>query len=198
MVTLNKIYTRTGDDGSTGLVGGARVKKSSHKVAAYGDVDELNCHLGICATLATEHNILTLSEKLCVIQNELFDIGAELATPSDAAWPTMPKTTQEHVARLEGWIDELNKPLPSLNSFILPGGTILNGQLHVARAVCRRAERGVVLLREEEPVSEPILQYINRLSDLLFVMARVAAATVGTAEYLWVPGGSRPTQRQKS
>lgn len=195
MVTLNKIYTRTGDDGSTGLVGGIRVKKSSHKVSAYGDVDELNCHLGVCTTLVTEQNIQLLKDKLFIIQNELFDIGAELATPPDATWPDMPKATQEHVTQLERWVDELNRSLPTLNSFILPGGTMLNAQLHVARAVCRRAERSIVLLQQEEVMSASILQYINRLSDLLFVMARVAAASAGALEYVWVPRGSRPVER---
>lgn len=195
MVTLSKIYTRTGDDGSTGLVGGARVKKSSRKVSAYGDVDELNSHLGVCVSLLSEKTTPLLKDRIFTIQNELFDIGAELATPADAHWEGMPKTTEVHVGRLERWIDDLNESLPSLTSFILPGGTPLSAHLHVARTVCRRAERSILALHEEEPVSAAILHYINRLSDLLFVMSRAVVQKAGEPEYLWVPSGSRPKER---
>lgn len=197
MVALNKIYTRTGDDGSTGLVGGARIKKSSFKVSAYGDIDELNSHLGLCLALASTEIAPLLSDKLTTIQNELFDIGAELATPADAHWEGMLKATPEHVTRLEHWIDELNGPLAPLKSFILPGGSLLAAQLHVARTVCRRAERTVLSLHDEEAVSAPIREYINRLSDLLFVMARAVLAAEKKPEYLWVPGASRPAPSQR-
>lgn len=192
MVALNKIYTRTGDDGSTGLVGGARIKKASRKVAAYGDVDELNSHLGLCHALAVEKNTSMIIDKLFTIQNELFDIGAELATPAESHWEGMLKTTGEHVTRLELWIDELNASLPALRSFILPGGSILTANLHIARTVCRRAERSIVSLHEEEPISQAIREYINRLSDLLFVMARAILVAENKPEYLWAPGSSRP------
>lgn len=195
MVKLTKIYTCTGDDGSTGLVGGARVKKSSLKVCAYGDVDELNAHLGACRTLAMDLTNKNIGDMLTRIQNELFDIGAELATPADAHWAGMLKAGPEHVSRLEGWIDILNAPLPTLSSFILPGGSTLNAQLHIARTVCRRAERSVLTLHEHEPVSADILRYINRLSDLLFVMARAVIVSEGLPEYLWAPGDSRPRPR---
>lgn len=195
MVSLNRIYTRTGDDGLTGLVGGERVKKTSTKVTSYGDVDELNAHLGVCCTLASSEGTLAIKDVLTIIQNELFDIGSELATPRDASWEGMPKTQAHHVSKLEQWIDELNEGLPELSSFILPGGTVLNAHLHVARTVCRRAERSILALHEQEPVSGLIIQYINRLSDLLFVMARSVVVRAGHPEYLWVPGSSRPKTR---
>jgi cob(I)alamin adenosyltransferase len=192
MVTLNRIYTRTGDDGTTGLVGGARVKKTSQKVAAYGDVDELNSHLGVCVEHLSPASAHLIKDKLTTIQNELFDIGAELATPADAHWEGMLKAGPEHVQRLEQWIDELNTPIPPLTSFILPGGSPLAAQLHVARTVCRRAERSILELHEQEPVARPILEYINRLSDLLFVMSRAVNHALNAPEVLWIPGGKRP------
>jgi len=195
MVTLNRIYTRTGDDGSTGLVGGARIRKNDPRVEAYGDVDELNCHIGICVTLATSPAESHIRERLVLIQNELFDLGSELATPFGAGWEGMPKTESSHVNRLESWIDELNEPLAELKSFVLPGGTLLNGQLHLARAVCRRAERAIIALNDIEQVSVHVIKYVNRLSDLLFVMSRAAAQAAGAQEFLWVPGGSRPQPR---
>jgi cob(I)alamin adenosyltransferase len=197
MVALNKIYTRTGDDGSTGLVGGARVKKASRKVWAYGDVDELNAHLGLCLAFVNDATKGLIGEKLITIQNELFDIGAELATPTDAHWEGMLKATQQHVEKLEHWIDELNEPLPTLKSFILPGGSALAAQLHIARTVCRRAERSILLAHEQEPVSSSIREYMNRLSDLLFVMARAVLLADNQPEYLWAPGASRPIAAAK-
>lgn len=192
MVTLNRIYTKTGDDGSTGLVGGQRVKKASLKVSAYGDLDELNAHLGVCYTLALQSTSKHIQDMLIVIQNELFDIGAELATPAGSEWPGMIKASPNHVLQLERWIDDLNANLPELKSFILPGGTALNAHLHVARTVCRRAERAILALHETESVSAIILAYINRLSDLLFVTARAAMVNSGMPEYLWAPGAQRP------
>lgn len=190
MVTLNRIYTRTGDDGTTGLIGGERIKKNSTRVAAYGDIDELNSHLGLCTTLASE-KATVLSEKLLIIQNELFDIGSELACPPSAAHPSIPKTTEQQVNRLELWIDELNASLPQLASFVLPGGSPLNSHLHIARAVARRAERSILELSDSEPVAQEVRHYINRLSDLLFVMSRTAATLTGTPEVLWTPGSTR-------
>lgn len=220
MVTLNRIYTRTGDQGFTGLVGGARISKTAPRVWAYGDVDELNAQLGMCRTIASEHSALrtlvsrmarlfsrgtrdafrgrpsSLSSKLAHIQNELFDIGAELATPPGGDWEGMPKTTRTHVSQLESWIDELNEHLPELKSFVLPGGNLLNAQLHIARTVCRRAERSVLALKHHEEVSDLVVQYLNRLSDLLFVMSRHAAREAGSAEYLWSPGAVPPGERE--
>jgi cob(I)alamin adenosyltransferase len=191
MVTLNRIYTRTGDDGTTGLIGGARVKKNSIRVAAYGDIDELNSHIGLCVTLSLESSFPTLGDKLSIIQNELFDIGSELACPTGATSVSIPTTTSMQVDRLEDWIDELNGSLPILKSFVLPGGTPLNAHLHIARSVCRRAERSVLTLDDSEPVNEHTRHYLNRLSDLLFVMSRSAAAHLGSKEFLWIPGASR-------
>lgn len=188
MVKLNRIYTRTGDDGSTGLVGGTRTQKHGARVSAYGDVDELNAHLGLCATLAETSGRASLFTTLRTIQNELFDIGAELATPTGSEWPNMAKASEDLVTRLEEWIDELNASLPELSSFVLPGGTTLNAQLHIARAVCRRAERSVWALHEQEEISLHIAQYLNRLSDLLFVMSRYELVVAQVAEYLWIPG----------
>jgi cob(I)alamin adenosyltransferase len=192
MVALTKIYTRTGDDGTTGLVGGSRIKKNATRVSAYGDIDELNSHLGLCATLCTESIFNTLRDKLSIIQNELFDVGSELASPAGATNPSIPTTTLQQVDRLERWIDELNVSLPTLQSFVLPGGTLLNAHLHISRAVCRRAERVVLELHDSEPVNEHTRHYLNRLSDLLFVMSRSAAALTRSKEFLWVPGASRP------
>ena len=193
MVALTKIYTRTGDDGTTGLVGGSRIKKNETRVSAYGDIDELNSHLGLCVTLCAESAFRVLRDKLSIIQNELFDIGSELASPAGSANSSIPTTTQPQVDRLEVWIDELNASLPTLRSFVLPGGTLINAHLHIARAICRRAERSVVDLHESEPVNEHTRHYLNRLSDLLFVMSRSAAAVAGSPEFLWIPGASRPT-----
>jgi cob(I)alamin adenosyltransferase len=194
MVTLNKIYTRTGDTGSTGLVGGARIEKDAAKVEAYGDIDELNAQLGVCKELANETAATLILDMLITIQNELFDIGAELATPSEAHWEGMLKAQAHHVKQLESWIDKLNEPLPILRSFILPGGSLLSAQIHVARTVCRRAERHICKLNKLEAVSPFILQYVNRLSDLLFVMARAVVHAKRKPEYLWVPGGGRPAK----
>lgn len=194
MVTLNKIYTRTGDSGTTGLVGGARVDKDDQKVEAYGDIDELNSQLGVCKELAAGPAADLINFKIITIQNELFDIGAELATPADSHWEGMLKAGAQHVEQLERWIDTLNEPLATLRSFILPGGTLLSAHLHVARTVCRRAERNICTLNKLEPVSAHILQYINRLSDLLFVMSRAVVHAEGKPEYLWIPGASRPAK----
>jgi len=191
MVKLNRIYTRTGDDGHTGLVGGTRIEKTAPRVCAYGDVDELNAHIAKASFLADKSGRPRLSNKLITIENELFDLGAELATPPGSEWPNMTRVTEELVQRLERWIDELNASLSELRSFVLPGGSELNCELHVARAVCRRAERSILVLHAEEPVSLEVLQYVNRLSDLLFVMSRFDIAEAGGKELLWVPGGSR-------
>lgn len=192
MVKINRIYTRTGDDGSTGLVGGERVAKNCFRVAAYGEVDELNSFLGQALTLASRCSRTALQGKLETIQNELFDLGAELASAPGTDLSGMPTVSASQVARLESWIDELCNGMPELRSFVLPGGTELNTSLHIARAVCRRAERAVLTLHQHEPVSEPVRAYVNRLSDLLFAMARFESHAAGIPEYLWKPGASRP------
>lgn len=188
MVRINRIYTRTGDDGSTHLVGGVRVRKDCLRVSAYGDVDELNSCLGIVRTKAEALELKDLTEKLALIQNELFDAGAELATLPGNEWPAMARLGKEQIDRLESWIDEVTAELPELKSFVLPGGNELNAWLHLARTVCRRTERAVVKLSHEEAVAPDLVIYFNRLSDLLFAMARFESKRGSTPEYLWVPG----------
>lgn len=182
MVRLNRIYTRTGDDGSTALGDGTRVRKTAARIEAYGTVDELNAVLGLCCELAA----LPLRDRLRQVQNDLFDLGADLCVPLDASGGPAGalRLGPGRAVRLERWIDEANAPLPPLTSFVLPGGGPLATQLHLARTVCRRAERRVESLSEREKVNRHDLVYLNRLSDLLFVWARSAA---GGAEVLWVP-----------
>lgn len=190
MVTLNRIYTRTGDGGMTRLASGAQVMKSDARVAAYGDVDETNACLGL-ARLHTAGG--PLDPMLARIQNELFDLGADLATPAkpDEAEGAVLRILDSQVSRLEAEIDALNADLPPLASFVLPGGTPAAAALHLARTVARRAERAAVALAETgEPVSPPALRYLNRLSDLLFVAAR-AANDGGASEVFWKSGATR-------
>jgi cob(I)alamin adenosyltransferase len=190
MVTLNRIYTRTGDKGSTRLATGEQVSKSDARVATYGEVDEANACLG----LARLHTAGTpLDEILARLQNELFDLGADLATPakSDEAEGSALRILDSQVARLEAEIDALNEALPPLTSFILPGGTPAAAALHLARTVARRAERAAVARAESgAQVNGPALRYLNRLSDLLFVAAR-AANDGGRAEVFWKSGATR-------
>ena len=178
MVRLTRIYTRTGDDGTTGLGDGSRVRKTSPRIEAYGCVDELNAVLGLCAELAAG----PLLERLRRLQQDLFDLGADLCQPPGSGKPVLVGAAR--VARLEGWIDEANERLAPLTSFILPGGGPLAAHLHLARTVCRRAERRVLALAEREAVDAQGLHFLNRLSDLCFVWSRVAA---GGQEVLWVP-----------
>jgi len=188
MVKINKIYTRTGDTGETGLIGGARVQKDSQRVEAYGEVDELNALIGWVRTLADKGSVAALSPKLAEIQQSLFDLGSELAPPPGAAWPGMIVITDKQIKELEGWIDELIVDVPELRSFVLPGGTELNAALHIARTVCRRVERAILRLSRLESVSNTLLIYVNRLSDLLFAMARYESKRSNTPEYLWRAG----------
>ena len=173
---LSKIYTRTGDAGDTGLGDGSRTAKDSPRVEAFGSVDELNSHIGLLlAQPAVPADIRAL---LTEAQHELFDLGGELCIPGHQA------IGEAHVARLEQALDALNADLPPLKEFILPGGNAAAATAHVARAVCRRAERRVVSLARTEPVNTPAIAYLNRLSDLLFVIARVLARADG-GEVLW-------------
>lgn len=187
MVRLNRIYTRTGDDGTTGLASGPRRLKCDLRVEAYGTVDEANA----CIGLARLHTAADpkLDAVLARVQNELFDLGADLCTPEDV--PDIPplRIVEEQVARLEADIDVFNADLPPLRSFVLPGGSPAAATLHLARTVARRAERLMVELAQDETVGAPALRYANRLSDLLFVAAR--RANRGGGEPLWVPGASR-------
>ncbi|MBW8732880.1 MAG: cob(I)yrinic acid a,c-diamide adenosyltransferase [Asticcacaulis sp.] len=185
MVKLNKIYTRTGDDGTTGLADGSRRKKHDRRMTAIGSVDEANACIGLVRLHATE----ATDGHLARIQNDLFDLGADLATPSDdIAWTPI-RIVADQVSALETILDGLNADLEPLTSFILPAGTALSAHLHLARTVVRRAERDAVALTELEAVNPEAVKYLNRLSDLLFVMAR-HANDCGRADVLWVPGGA--------
>jgi cob(I)alamin adenosyltransferase len=175
-----RIYTRTGDAGETGLIGGRRVPKDHPRVEAYGAVDELNAHLGAARAQARSREMAAV---LGEIQHRLFDLGAELATPPARAVPA--GVRGEDVRALEQVIDRYQQRLPPLRAFILPGGTGLAASLHVARAVCRRAERRVVALSRVEPVRAEALQYLNRLSDLLFVLARAANRAARHPDVVW-------------
>ncbi|MBA2602547.1 MAG: cob(I)yrinic acid a,c-diamide adenosyltransferase [Acidobacteria bacterium] len=178
-----KIYTRTGDSGDTGLFDGTRVSKADRRVAAYGEVDELNAWLGLVVS-GTDDAVLR--ERLLQIQRDLFALGSRLADPARriAGRVTKVGISADHVARLEGWIDELDAGLPPLRRFILAGGAETGAALHVARTICRRAERTMVELGEDAFEIE-LLQYVNRLSDLLFTMARAANHRAGVPETEW-------------
>lgn len=180
IIVTVKIYTRTGDAGETGLFDGTRVSKADARVATYGDVDELNAWLGL-ARVTLDAPLAGMIEQ---IQRDLFALGARLADPSHkiAGRVTKAAITPDDIARLEGWIDTLEADLPPLRRFILPGGSPAGGALHVSRTVCRRAERAMVALGDVDP---ELLIYINRLSDLLFVMARAANHAAGTPEVEW-------------
>jgi cob(I)alamin adenosyltransferase len=191
MVTLNRIYTRTGDAGTTRLATGASVSKADIRVEAYGAIDETNACLGLARVHTSGDS--QLDAMLARIQNELFDLGADLSTtaaPDEIAGSKL-RILDSQVGRLETEIDELNTVLPDLKSFVLPGGTPAAAALHLARTVCRRAEREAVRLIESgEPVGGPALRYINRLSDFLFVAARWANGR-GAAEVFWASGATR-------
>lgn len=177
-----RIYTRTGDDGTTGLLGGQRVSKDNPRVEAYGSVDELNAHIGMA--LLHLHANDRFREMLHSVQETLFVIGSELATPASRKPPVQP-VTEAQVQQLEHWIDEIEGNLSVLHHFILPGGTLKAAALHVARTVCRRAERRVVSLFHTEPGNPHIITYLNRLADLLFVMARAANAADSVDDVIW-------------
>ncbi len=195
MVVLNRIYTRTGDKGETALGSGERVSKADVRIEAYGTVDEANTVIGL-VRLHTKHVKLTqLDDMLARIQNELFDLGADLCVPDRGhklEWEPL-RILASQAVRLEQEIDALNESLSPLRSFVLPGGVAAAAYLHQARTVCRRAERLMVALNsvEGETVSEAALAYINRLSDFLFVASRWANATSGDGDVLWVPGKTR-------
>lgn len=185
-ITINRVYTRSGDNGDTSLVDGSRVPKDHLRCEAFGTIDELNANLG----LAKESARIQGNDRICsvieYIQQELFDIGAELATPVGFSYPNMWNAEERHVKHLEELCDFFNKDLVPLTSFILPGGSILAASLHQARTVCRRAERIVVRLGREEKLNSLILIYINRLSDLLFVLCRFVLNEKGETAPLWI------------
>ena len=182
-----KIYTRTGDDGTTGLLGPGRVLKCAPRVEAYGNVDELNAALGV----ARAHDAQGwLDDELGTIQSQLFSLGAELAAVDPSMLGSIERIADRDVAALERWIDRLEAELPPLKRFVLPAGTVLASQLHLARTVCRRAERRLVELQQTETIEPVLVRYLNRLADLLFVMARWCNRRGGVAETEW-SGGKR-------
>ena len=184
-VRLTRIYTRAGDAGETSLGDGSRVSKLDCRIASFGTVDELNSNIGVALAGELPEPFRPV---LARVQNELFDVGADLSVP----WGITDRlrVTQELVDALEGDCDRFNAELPELRSFILPGGTETAARLHVARTVCRRAEREVIAAAEEVEINPLVLPYLNRLSDLLFILARAANASAGEDEPLWRPGGS--------
>ena len=185
MVKLNKIYTRTGDGGTAGLVDGSRVSKSSLRMTAIGEVDEANAAIGVAIAALTDSEVRL---ELLRIQNDLFDLGADVATPGEIEGAL--RIVAEQVARLEIEIDDLNASLEPLTSFILPSGSAGVSALHLGRATVRRAERAAVALDQSQPLNPQLLAYLNRLSDYLFVAARFVAAKEG-GDVLWQPGASR-------
>jgi cob(I)alamin adenosyltransferase len=193
-IRLTRIYTRTGDKGMTALVGGARVAKESGRLEAYGTVDELNTVIGIVRTWLPQYSSRLgsdsewYSEMLRRVQNELFDVGSELATPLDAEYEGMHHMGEGEVTQLESEMDRMQEDLEPLNSFTLPGGGVLNAFLHQARTVCRRAERVCWAVKREEPISGQVLVYLNRLSDHLFIQSRWVAKRLGEPEFLWDRG----------
>ncbi len=189
---ITRVYTKTGDRGTTRLVGGVEVRKDDARIEAYGTVDELNAVLGIVRTFLGDEAtrlpdaVSVIDDMLAVIQNDLFNVGADLATRPSDRWPGMFRVEEPDVLKLEGWIDQLNDALPPLQEFILPGGGRVGAFLHQARTVARRAERRVVSLLAVEPeAGEGVLRYLNRLSDLLFVLGRHTARALGQPEVYW-------------
>lgn len=191
---LSKIYTRGGDHGTTALVGGKRIKKSELRLESYGTTDELNAHIGIIRTTALDYRdsqpeiFIETTSVLKIVQNKLFDIGSLLATPPGESYPGMPTLSISDTEFLEQKIDAYNEILETLLSFTLPGGGKLNAQAHVARTVCRRAERVLARLQEKEDLPEFSLAYINRLSDYLFIYSRWVSKKLGDEEFLWDKG----------
>ena len=189
MVQLTRIYTKGGDRGKTSLGNGARVFKNSLRINAIGEVDETNATLGlICTSLEQED----LQDPIRAIQNDLFDIGADLCmpkAPDEASFPHL-QITEDHVHALEAWIDFYNRDLTPLNSFVLPGGSLLSAYFHLGRTICRRAERTCVALSQDEYVNPSVIHYLNRLSDLLFVLARWCN-NQGKKDVLWIPGKTK-------
>jgi cob(I)alamin adenosyltransferase len=192
-VRITRVYTRTGDKGETGLVGGKRVPKDSQRIEAYGTIDELNSVVGLARTFNDEKiNVSEAHRFLDVIlrqiQDELFDLGSELATPPDFFQQGMYRVGEREVKKIEQLIDECQKELEPLKSFVLPGGGKIGAYLHQCRTVCRRAEREILRLSRVEALSEWPLKYVNRLSDLFFVLSRWISKQTGEAEYLWQRG----------
>ena len=190
-IALNRIYTRTGDTGQTQLVGGQRLAKDNLRIESYGTVDELNSFLGAARITAESlPAVASLAVILKRVQHELFNLGSILATLPADVHPKQPRVTGAEIDQLEHEIDEANAALPALRSFVLPGGSRLDAELHICRTVCRRAERLLVALAREESVPEEAVRYLNRLSDALFVWSRWANHQLGIPETLWAPNAA--------
>ncbi len=191
-IRITRVYTRSGDKGTTALVGGARVPKDSRRVECYGAIDELNSVLGLVRAFNREEPASPARERLEAIlkrlQNELFDLGGQLATPAQAEYEGMFRVGEGDVRALEQLVDECQKDLQPLRSFVLPGGGQVSGLLHLARTVCRRAEREILRLSREEEIGDFVLPYINRLGDLLFALSRSVGMQRGEDEHLWERG----------
>ncbi len=187
-LAINRVYTRRGDTGETSLVGGQRTPKDDPRIDCYGVVDELNAFTGAARQTAEEHPALSdLAAKLKRVQHELFNLGSILATLPEDVHPRQPRVTAAEIERLEHEMDEAIAELPPLRSFVLPGGSRLNAELHICRTVCRRAERLAVSLSRRQEVDGDTLKYLNRLSDAFFVWSRWASRIAGTPETLWEP-----------
>ena len=184
----NKLYTRTGDNGETSLIGGTRISKGSIRIDICGEVDELNSFVGLARTRAALQDRSPINEYLVQIQNELFELGSILASPPVTEETGHLEISQGQIDRIEEWIDSLTSGLPELQSFVLPGGSELNAALHICRTVCRRVERKVLSLSRADRLTHGVLPYLNRLSDLFFAMARYESHICGIQEYLWEPG----------
>jgi cob(I)alamin adenosyltransferase len=204
-ISITRVYTRTGDRGETGLVGGARVPKDSPRIVAYGTLDELNAAVGLARVFNAERlaaggpvrgRPAGRADGLRRIQNQIFDLGSELATPPSAVYEGMFRVGEAEVTELEQLMDRCQQDLGPLKSFVLPGGGRIQGFLHQARTVCRRAEREVLALSRAEPIGEWPLRYVNRLSDLFFVLGRWVGKHMGEPEYLWERGLSSHERRR--
>ena len=190
IIRINKVYTRSGDSGQTRLVGGEKRYKDDPRIEAYGTIDELNAHLGYCTELlkqSAEIQFEPLIKYLKTIQNELFNLGTQLASPESEKTGNLPKLSNNAIKGLEQGIDSANENLSELTSFVLPGGSLINAQFHIARNVCRRAERRAVTLAKSEKVDSENIKYLNRLSDALFVWSRWVSRVLGDEENLWKP-----------
>ena len=189
-IRINKVYTRTGDTGKTRLIGGEERWKDNARVEAYGTVDELNAEIGLCRELVKEienEKFRLLIRLLKSVQNELFNLGTQLAMDERDDSKNLPQLSDEAILKLESEIDTANESLSELTSFILPGGSVINAQFHIARNVCRRAERRVVSLSKKENIDSKNIRYLNRLSDALFVWSRWVSKIIGDEENLWDP-----------
>ncbi len=194
--TISKVYTKTGDKGKTSLVGGQKVLKSNIRIHAYGEIDELNSIIGLCIEelKIQKYDFKLLINSLVRVQNDLFNLGTILATKSEDMLPSMPRITEEDIVVLEDEIDKANSDLPTLHSFVLPGGSKINAYLHLARTVCRRCERVSCSLFEQEKIDQVVVSYLNRLSDAFFVWSRFVIKVLNHDENIWEPNKGSSNQ----